>query len=84
MVVGSDGCGRRWLVVGGRVEKMAMAQDVRTFHDLVVPVESEQSHRVSSVCSQFDAPVQREDHRADQGALETILLGMDIKLASNA
>ena len=38
-------------MAGGRVEKMAMAQDVRTFHDLVVPVESEQSHRVRSVCS---------------------------------
>ena len=36
-------------MVGGSVEKIAMAQDVRTFHDLVVPVESEQRHRVSSV-----------------------------------
>ena len=68
--------------MGGRVEKMAMAQDMRTFHDLVVPIESEQS-QLCLLC-QFDAPVQREDHRADQGALETILLGMDIKLASYA
>ena len=69
-------------MVGGRVEKIAMAQDVRTFHDLAVPVESAQS-QLCLLC-QFDAPAQREDHRADQGALETILLEMDIKLASYA
>ena len=27
----------------GRVENMAMAQDMRTLHELVVPVEGEQS-----------------------------------------
>ena len=54
----------------GRVENMAMAQDMRTLHELVVPVEGEQSQLpVFAFMYYFDAPVHREDHRADQGAL---------------
>ena len=67
----------------GRVENMAMAQDMRTLHELVVPVEGEQSQLpvylvhlmllyTGNTIEQIKEP------------WETILLEIDTKLASYA